>query len=226
VKLKETDLILSGVKYVTIDDKINRIIQFPDKLVKISNNSKTALALDKLFILRFGLTFGHLYNRSIIENNNIRFCDQLCLHEDHLFFFDYLLHISCIYLRPQIEYCYVNDPSVISLSHNKKKTFEELYSAYRLLSASLLLFLKKNKIEKYLNQYRLINNFIIHILIKAIVASYQKKRTDEEHLNILKLYRRLNIFRFYRPSTLMGWGLFFCFLLMPLRVLHFTLKRV
>lgn len=68
-------------------------------------------------ILSAGTPFAKLYKTQIIRDNNIRFDKRIKNHEDHLFFYDYLLHCNSMYLCPEIGYYWTFKQRSTSLSH-------------------------------------------------------------------------------------------------------------
>lgn len=100
----------------------------------------------KYNILANGCPVGKIFRKSILNKYNIRFNEYISTHEDHLFVWQYIQHISTITLSDKISYHYMNHnvESLSSKFHNSEE--------YLLVSNYLL-----NEIEKIINLYNIEN---------------------------------------------------------------------
>lgn len=83
-------------------------------------------------ILVYGTPWGKLYNSRIIKKFNIRFDNNLSIHEDHCFYFEYILHVKRIQVIDKVCYYYKVEGSGKSLSSSFKSLDMLLYSYNRL----------------------------------------------------------------------------------------------
>lgn len=80
-------------------------------------------------LLSNGYPWGKLYRTQIIRENNLRFNENLTINEDHIFVFQYFLHISSLYITNTAGYHYtVFDNSGRKLS-GKINSYTELKTA-------------------------------------------------------------------------------------------------
>lgn len=220
-QLKDDDIVLTGVKYIDFhEQKIIRQINFPKQCIELDEICRKMELLDKLFVFRFGLTFCHLYNMTIINKFKLHFHESLCLHEDHLFFFEYLGYVNRIFLRPHQEYCYLIDHSAISLSRGTKKSVEELLLAYDMMNNSLNTFLKKWNCEESRKKMKLINSFMIVMMLKIEKKALSELTTYEDRKKIINLYQKIDIIKFYRPKKIKGVLQFIFFAFVPRTIIN------
>lgn len=80
-------------------------------------------------LLSNGYPWGKLYRTQIIRENNLRFNENLTINEDHIFVFQYFLHINSLYITNTAGYHYtVFDNSGRKLS-GKINSYTELKTA-------------------------------------------------------------------------------------------------
>lgn len=79
---------------------------YPSRLVTNENFEK---ALIENFLHGSTSPWGKLFRRSLIEKIGLRFCENMHIGEDTLFFFTYLLHISQLYISNRLDYNYSYD---------------------------------------------------------------------------------------------------------------------
>lgn len=86
----------------------------------------------KYRVLHNGCPVCKLFNRDILNQNNIRFDTCLSIHEDHCFVFDYLQHMDKIILSKSLSYHYMirNTPSLTTIRHSSE---EWLYASESLI---------------------------------------------------------------------------------------------
>ncbi len=202
-ELLDSDLVNTGDKL--LEEKTGRILSkcsFPSRLVDLKSKDSIVL-LDKLGVFSFGVVYCHLFNTSIVKKNQIHFQESLCLHEDHLFYFDYLKYVQRIWLRSETQYCYMIDFSVKSLSKAKKQP-DELFVAYKALRKSFLNFLSSVNFVCCFGKLVNLNNFLIRIQLRAIRTCYENFIPKTKRMKYLKQYSRKDVVRFYRPKSLSG----------------------
>ena len=155
-----SDLVISG--FISLhNNQVIREVKFPNSIIDLNQNSSI---LDKVLI--FGTPWAKLFKSEIIRKYNIQFNPKLTLHEDHLFFFDYVKHIHSITTTDKIQYIYINRSNGQSLSRDLKQNSQNKFLAYNLLNSTLKKILSDNKISDSTVPQTL--NFIIRIFISYI----------------------------------------------------------
>ncbi len=201
--LQETDFVNTGDKLM--DENSGMMIyetSFPKGLIKLNSEYSLRL-LDKLAVFNYGVVCCHLFNVSVIKKYRIRFLERLSLHEDHLFFFDYLKYVRRIWLRADKQYCYMIDFSVNSLSKAKKQP-DELFLAYNVLQKSFLNFLVSMNLTKTFRKLPNLNNFLIRLQLRTISSCFENGFSKIERIKYLNQYSRKDVIKYYRPKSLKG----------------------
>lgn len=101
----------------------------------ILGNSANFADLNKLIL--FGEAVSKLYSLEIVRGANMRFDEKISLHEDHLFYWQYLSHIRKFSASERVGYFYRIDPTCLSLSSPRriKDPGELLYAHDKLRGA-------------------------------------------------------------------------------------------
>ena len=187
-------LVLQG--FLTIQangEKINR--EFRNKSYTINT---IKYVFDDINLNRCGFPFAKLYNHMIIDQNQIRFIQDIHYWEDKMFLWEYLCHINKIKTIDGMNYLY-NAVNINSLS-NRISTVESEYKCYQTYFA-----LTRKLQELYQltdNTMRNINNTISENLVRrAIGAMYQHqtrigyserliflKNISQEEISFLQTY--------------------------------------
>lgn len=129
-KGKDYDLAFINIAKYCLDkrQKENSIIKsFTTKSIKIPDKNTERLIIEN-DLLAIGFPWGKLFKKEIIDSNNLKFNEQLSNHEDHLFYFDYLIHCKTIYLSNCICYNYTYSINSKSLTHTLP-TYQTLLKA-------------------------------------------------------------------------------------------------
>ena len=173
------------------------------------------------FILVYGTPWGKLFNRQLLLNNKIFFDEHISNHEDHIFYFTYLLYVKQIHICRNGKYYYRISDS-FSLSR-KMPNHNLLLYAYQSLNTIYknLLCIHKMDSEK-LPQ---IKHFIMYLKIKPIRAVFFNENTDNERKRILSYISRKEIYKYYRCKSLSSTTLKFI-LLLPNFFRFFFLKKL
>lgn len=173
------------------------------------------------FILVYGTPWGKLFNRQILLNQRIFFNEQISNHEDHIFYFTYLLYVKQIHVCENGKYYYRIGES-ISLSRRMPNhnlllyTYECLNTIYK-----KLLYLHKIDPEK-LPQMQ---HFIMYLKIKPIRSVFYNENTDIERRKILTSITRKEIYKYYQCKSL-NTTILKTILLLPNLFRFFLLKRL
>ena len=107
--------------FTHISDKIDLVISYPkvymSNFVCFEDSFSSYMVLEKelfwrLFVendlTRHVNPWGKLYRKSIIEENRIRFYEQIHWGEDAVFLFSFMLHVYGVYVLGVTNYCYRN----------------------------------------------------------------------------------------------------------------------
>lgn len=86
-------------------------------------------------ILENGFPIAKLFEKSIIDNYNIRFDEDLSYHEDHLFVLCYLSHVNRVMLCCNADYHYIHRIGNNSLSKRKHTASKLIDASNKLLMA-------------------------------------------------------------------------------------------
>lgn len=110
------ELSFVGINRYNIDNKSRQVfVKFHSEFIFREQLGKKVVELD---LLAVGYACGKLYKREIIDSNHIRFDERIrIMHEDHLFYYDYLVHCESIYLSDAVCYNYTYYSNSKSLSH-------------------------------------------------------------------------------------------------------------
>jgi glycosyltransferase involved in cell wall biosynthesis len=220
----EKDYLLSFVKYPLSDDCIvcqGVLHDHKDKTTIFSWNADANYVIrqnsaDKeKEIWNTGYICSKLFSKSIIDRNGLRFDEILHLHEDHIFFYEYLLNVRRIILLTYAGYHYRHQNNA-SLS----KTMQS--SSNYFLSSDMFLKLYP-KLEYHfgtLNSYYIANcvqMFGLNQIMMGIFSLYLENCSQSIRLNILrekKIYR--NYFKkYYHCKTLKTKIFYFIYIYFP-----------
>lgn len=186
-----SDLVISGF-ISQYNDKIIREVRFPNSTIDLNKYSPI---LDKILI--FGTPWAKLFKLEILRKYNIHFNPELSLHEDHLFYFEYIKHIHIITTTDKVQYIYINRSNGQSLSRDIKHKSQNKFLAYNLLNSSIKTILTNNKINDATIPQT--HNFIVRIFISFInLAIYENKdiRINKQQKDMIKKY--------YNPISIKG----------------------
>lgn len=87
-KGESCELSFVGISRYNIDNKSRQVlVKFHSEFIFREQLGKKVVELD---LLAVGYACGKLYKKEIIDSNHIRFDERVRIHEDHLFYYDYL----------------------------------------------------------------------------------------------------------------------------------------
>ena len=141
--------------------------------------------------------FAKLFNKNIIIENNLTFCENTSISEDVIFLHEYLLFVEEILLCSSVSYHYIRRANMsLSRIHH---SFNEWFA----LSCELLrindMLVKKYSIQSLENKKNLYNNFGLSQLYKACVSA------NKENCDMIFDYakNKVHLFKaYYTPSTM------------------------
>lgn len=133
-------------------------------------------------LLSNGYPWGKLYRTQIIRENNLRFNENLTINEDHIFVFQYFLHINSLYITNAAGYHYtVFDNSGRKLS-GKINSYTELKTASE--HFNIIIDELKSKWDISDDKYNILyNSFVMSkrfSALRSLVLLKEKKYFKEE----------------------------------------------
>lgn len=100
----KADFYFSGALY-DINNKVYSYKNYKESYCKNIQQIKDVFFNQKLF--SNGYPWGKLFKTQIIKNNNLQFNEQLSIHEDHIFVFQYFSYINSLYITNSSGYHYL-----------------------------------------------------------------------------------------------------------------------
>jgi glycosyltransferase involved in cell wall biosynthesis len=145
------------------------------------NNIKNTAQLD--VILKFGTPWSKLFNFKIIKDNCMRFDENLSLHEDHCFYFEYILYINTIYVYNNVGYFYLGEGSHHLTAAKNLPDHQKLNSAYLQLKT---MFSKiAQKVDISCENLRVTNDFIFSINLIRLRSVFYYPNSKEIRIRVL-----------------------------------------
>ena len=219
----ETCLVVCGSSRIDRDDgKEMWRTQFNNAVYSIVNIGKSGGLKEVDHLLIYGTVCGKLYNLRLINRFCIRFNAHLSLNEDHLFYFEYLSHLTTIVSSDRIGYFYMYDKRSVSLSTTYKHPCLERLTAYLSLKESYERLLSIWNVDKL--AFMETTSFICSIYISALKACYGGKTPLRGRMEVLSQMDRKDVLKYYRPKTKEGL-LFKGMAFLPKIVMDFLLKK-
>lgn len=210
------ELIIGGNNRIKANNLLERA-EFPDSKISIKDND-IACIMDNVLI--YGTPWGKLFQSSTIKDNNIRFKPEFQLHEDHIFYFEVINHLSSIRLITDSDYYYV-DNGQETLSRKKNIPSHLKWDAYLTLSHQLKqIIIRWNLDVQSLVQTK---NFIIRLHITAIIISYHKESNDTRRFLLAQIDKN-KISVDYKPSSKQGKIIKFILVYLPQFIQHQIFK--
>ncbi|MCK5699497.1 MAG: glycosyltransferase family 2 protein, partial [Cyclobacteriaceae bacterium] len=172
----EHTFVIQGVRKEFKDSAYQKF-EFPNLLLK---KEQLSILFSDYNILESGFVCAKLYNRELINQNNIRFQKDIKVHEDLLFMLEYLSIIKLIQALNNCNYHYIFDnPDSLT---KQQKPFKGRYTLFIQLKEI------RNKLTPVLNEratYQ-INKFLGEVIIDAIINLYSVVNNKGERLNFIK----------------------------------------
>lgn len=142
--------------------------------------------------------FAKLFNRNVINENNVYFCEKTSVFEDAIFLHEYLLLIKEIHLRSSVSYHYVQKINNNQSLTRKKHSCEEwMITADELLKTNDLL-IKKFSISGVKDLRNIYNRYGL----RQLYSAYVNVRQD----NYIVIFNRVKeckylFYKYYVPLT-------------------------
>lgn len=104
-------------------------------------------------ILANGCPVAKIFDLSIIKKNNLYFNEGISLNEDHLFVLDYLYYTNKVYTRSEVNYTYLYDYTIPSLTKKRHSSQDSLNAAKALWQSFNRLRIKYSDIYNMFSPY-------------------------------------------------------------------------
>lgn len=133
--VRNCQLSIQGFKRVDMNGKIlDEVVDFKTAVYRGKHEIVDAFINNDIFM--YGQSCGKLYNKPLIEEAGIMLSTDIKLSEDHLFYLQYLLHVSEIFTYSGTKYCYQMADAEQSLTHRVIPWSETLTRFHLLYKAS------------------------------------------------------------------------------------------
>lgn len=180
--------------------KTKKHYQYPPIFI-IQEKKKEAIVLYRL--LHDGCPVSKLFKKDIIIKNDLKFNENISMHEDHIFILDYFSFAQNIQLSSYVGYHYIQN-------NNPKSLSKQIHTPESLLMASDLLLDRINNINQTYNH---INNLYLKDIythyglsqrLRALLNAYKlnysheiKKKLYENEKRYIKFYKK-----WFQPSSI------------------------
>lgn len=214
----DCELVIGGYNKVLLSE--NK--EFPGALFPEMVLSKTNADCQEIWdkVLLYGTPWGKLFKSSPIKENNIVFPVDFTLHEDHIFFYETLLHTNNISLTKNCGYNYVNCGTE-TLSRKKAIPSGLKWNAFYQLSEILNAIIQRFTLNK--EHLPLTQNFIIRLYISAIILCYRNKDYNRKYLKpTTEVRKRIQVY--HSPISMQGYTIKFILVYLPFRIQRSILK--
>lgn len=149
--VRDSQLSIQGFKRVDMNgNTLDEVVDFKTAVYRGKDEIVDAFINNDIFM--YGQSCGKLYNKSLIEENGIKLSTDIKLSEDHLFYLQYLLHVSDIFTYSGTKYCYQMADAEQSLTHRVLPWLETLTRFHLLYKAS----------EDVIKHYTIKNEHLLH----------------------------------------------------------------
>ncbi len=190
---KESFYIQGCTKYRG-DENYEIWMHFEDSTINLRDVKKYSV-LNKVLI--YGTPWAKLYNLKLLKEGNIRFNEQMNLHEDHVFYFEYITNIESIHLSSRNEYVYNVEKRETSLSRGKYIDYNAEKEAMNILKSNFFRIQDGFSLNKF--RFREVKTMIYGLPFRAFISAL---RQNKERDLIKKLGRNIPIWEticYYRP---------------------------
>lgn len=136
--LAKSDLAIQGITTIDQFGKIINKLQYLDFNIDLHLGGNNAEVIDKYQLFQNRGPYAKLYNRSIIQDNDIRFEEDISIAEDGIFFYSYLRYVHRLVVTSYLGYNYVKYGSnTLSQKPHSCEEWEKVYTMYYSLSQEL-----------------------------------------------------------------------------------------
>lgn len=177
----EYDICYQGIQYVFPNGTTEDLFSYSD--VTICKNNVNINDIERNRLLFDGCPVAKIFRTSIVNKYAIRFNTRLCMHEDHIFVFDYLLHANNISCISNIGYNYRRDVGG-SLS-SKMHSPESLFIASDLLMERIKLIYDDGLLREGDLCDELLTHYGFSQRLRAIINTYYLRYGRDKRKNII-----------------------------------------
>lgn len=166
--LPENAIVIQGLEHISNQTGVSLWKIEYGNIEFTENDLKRGIAQHCL--LHSGFPYAKLFSRVLIKERNIKFDTGISFHEDHLFVFDYFLHVRMVRLSASIAYKYIYYGGNSSLSSKPHKYLESEY-AYQSISEKLSKLIEVFELDNciYLKK---IFHFVYQIRMEGLFFCY------------------------------------------------------
>lgn len=178
-------------------------------------------------VFMYGQSCGKLYNKVLVSQHNTTLSTELKLSEDHLFYMQYLLHVTDVHTHSGTKYCYQMADAEMSLTHRVLPWEETLKRFHEIYRAA----------EDIVKQYDITNSDLLHkvhyfsvtgAISLTLSSLYKTERNKAERIKVLGILKddMKECGSKYCPNGMKGKLFKYVLLYMPVSVQDIILSRI
>lgn len=207
----ELEYLSHFIRFPYSDDQIVYQGYYMDYVGDVAKKSTSELP-ERGRVLHLGAILGKMFATPIIKTHGIRFNEQLHLHEDHVFYYEYLKYARRFDFSDFCGYHYMH--------YGEQSLSRRLQSSDSyFLASKLLLEYYKYDITATDNEYKrfCIQKFGLNQMVMGVFSLYFENRNKKNRMAVLhEVQRKKELFRLhYNPNSLNGRLFTICYLHLP-----------
>lgn len=226
--IDKCDLSYIGIlKYDVALQKTCEWTHFEEQIIRIDQTDEELIVKNNL--LEVGYPYGKLFHQKIIETYNIRFDERISYQEDLIFTLQYISKCKTVYVSKECGYIWYIQPNNNSLSH-RLLDWNQLILVAHISNELFDNLFKCCSIRKSHKDY-LQSKYIIGNIRASVYYLYKTHYDDIICINALKIIipqLRLSLKRYVYKTNVIKHQVITMFIIsyLPLKLKHFTLKRI
>lgn len=219
-------LSMQGFKRVDMQGNVlDEVNEFSDGVYR--GIEEIAKALHDNDVFMYGQSCGKLYNKVLVSLYNIMLSTELKLSEDHLFYMQYLMHVTEVQTHSGVKYCYQMADAEQSLTHRVLPWSETLKRFHKIYKAA----------EDIVYKFNITNCDLLHkvhyfsvtgaisLTLKSLYRTERYKAERIKALRILKDDMKICGSK-YCPNGMKGRLFKYVLLYMPIGLQDLILSRI
>lgn len=138
--LIESDLVFQGIRISDHTGNVIQTLKYDNVNIYLTGERERGggKIIDKYELFQNRGPYSKLYNRHVINKNNIKFDEAISIAEDGIFFYSYLLTVKQLILKSNVGYNYIKYGSLsLSTKRHKYEEWERVYKLYYSISQQL-----------------------------------------------------------------------------------------
>lgn len=167
--LNEKTLYVQGSRKYRGEGKYETWMHFDSSTINL-NDVHDYRVLNEVLI--YGTPWAKLYNLELLKSQNIRFNETMNLHEDHVFYFEYITNVESVGLVADNGYIYNVEECENSLSRGKFVDYKAELNAMNMLKLNFCTILKKFSLRA--SHFREVKTLIYGLPLRAFVTALRK----------------------------------------------------